>query len=83
MANLFPPLDPGGAPADVSAQGSKKTILVDGSFSGTVIIEANAGGGFVPVPGARFSSPGKLTIDIAAKEMRVAGLSSRAGGSAL
>jgi hypothetical protein len=73
MANIFIPISLNGAAEDVSAQGSTKTFEVSGSFAGAITFEASAGGGFVPIPGATFSAPGKKTLDVAAKEIRAVG----------
>jgi hypothetical protein len=69
MANIFTPLDIGGAPSDVSAQGEVKTIQVVGPFQGDLDIEAHCGGEWIVV--AKFSTEGEKTIRAALQEVRV------------
>jgi len=77
MPNLFVslPLPPGsgvGAPADVSAMGRDKTIIVDGSVAGTVVtIEASVDGvTFAPVATFATGTLGEMVVSIAAKFLR-------------
>jgi hypothetical protein len=76
MANLFVNLpvvaNGAGAFVDVSAMGATKTITVDGSFRGAVLIEYAAdAAGLTFVPLVTFGTPGKRTFEVAATLMRV------------
>jgi hypothetical protein len=60
-----------GAAVDTSAMGKKKTITVQGNFTGTLIIEISCDGGTTWAQRHLFSGTGKKVLDFAANRMRV------------
>lgn len=66
-----PPGNGTGAPSAVTNMNAAKTVIVGGTFSANVIIEANVkpGGEFCQV--ASFSRPGQKVVAVVANEMRV------------
>lgn len=77
MANIFlslpmPVGNGSGAPVDVSAMGSEKSIVIGGSFVGaSVAIEVSTDGGTTFLPIWLFTTASKKVIPVAAQFMRV------------
>jgi hypothetical protein len=62
---------PVGAAVDVSALGSDKTIIIGGTFSGSLTVEASADGGLTWGPAGGSSSVKTLQISLSADMMRL------------
>lgn len=79
MANQFislavPAADGAGAPSSVSAMDGVKTVVVEGAFTGTLLLEASAaaaGADFQPVASYSAGDNFALTITVVAARMRV------------
>lgn len=74
MGNLFValPVPPGngvGAPVNTAGMGRIKTVTVENTFDGSLLIEVSVGGVFSQV--AVFTQPGKKILEVAAEEIRV------------
>jgi hypothetical protein len=74
MANVFVALpvvaNAVGAAVDTSSMGKRKTITLQGNFTGTIIIEISCDGGTTWAQRHLFFGTGKKVLDVAADRMR-------------
>lgn len=69
--NLPVNINAAGAPVDTSLMGRRKEVVVTGSFTGGLIIQASTDGGTVFFPVKVVTKPGTYELDLAATDMRV------------